>query len=230
MGGAAERLSPVSFTLPPGEPAAGPWVAIPFADVVGRVVRAVPGRPWVLAVDGRGAAGKTTLAVRLAAAVPSSAVVSVDDIAWHEPMYEWGSLLREHVLEPLSRGAAVDYRPTAWEERGRPGRIAVPAGLDVVVIEGTGSSQREHADLIDATVWVQSDFAEAERRGIERDVVEGVNGNREETTAFWHEWMAHELRFFEAQRPWERAEVFVTGTPPVDVAPDEIAVADPAQR
>lgn len=216
----------MSWKLVPGEPAVRSWRAVLFASFVSDVMGSAGGRPWVVAVDGRSASGKTTLGARLAGAVRSSAVVSIDDIAWHEPMYEWGPLLREHVLAPLHRGLAVDYRPAAWASHGRPGRIAVPADLDLVVIEGTGASHREHADLIDCTIWVQSDFAEAERRGIERDVAQGVNGDREAATAFWHEWMAHELRFFDRQRTWERADVVVTGTPPIDIGRDEIAVAD----
>ena len=63
-------------------------------------------------------------------------------------------------------------------------------------------------------MWVQSDFAEAERRGIARDIAQGVNGDVEESTAFWHEWMAEELAFVERQRPWERACIVVAGTAP----------------
>jgi hypothetical protein len=33
-------------------------------------------------------------------------------------------------------------------------------------------------------VWVQSDFAEAERRGIARDIAQGVNGDPEASTRF----------------------------------------------
>ena len=64
-------------------------------------------------------------------------------------------------------------------------------------MEGVGASQREHAELVDATTWVQSDFVAAERRGVARDIEEGVNGDPRESVGFWHEWMSHELRFFE---------------------------------
>ena len=37
---------------------------------------------------------------------------------------------------------------------------------------------------------MQSDFAEAERSGIDADIASGVNGDPEQTIAFWHTWMA----------------------------------------
>ena len=86
--------------------------------------------------------------------------------------------LLARVLEPLHRGEPVQFRPPAWARHGRQGAIEVPAGLDLVIVEGTGGSQREVAALVDTAIWVQADFTEAERRGIERDVMEGVNGDR----------------------------------------------------
>ena len=78
----------------------------------------------------------------------------------------------------------------------------MPAGLDLVVVEGVGASQREHVHLLDATLWVHSDFAEAERRGIARDLEQCSDGEGDETVAFWHEWMEHELRFLAQQQLW----------------------------
>lgn len=216
------------MTLPAGEPAAGPWRAVHERDLVDLVLRAAgapEGRPRVVAVDGRGAAGKSTLAERLCRHVDRSAVVHTDDVAWYEPYFAWGHLLADHVLQPLHRGEGVSFRPPAWVQQAREGTIEVPAGLELVVVEGVGASQREWAELVDATVWVQSDFAVAEERGIARDLALGVNGDAEQTVAFWHEWMAEELRFLERQRPWERACVVVAGTPPVALDADEVAVA-----
>ncbi|WP_245886989.1 uridine kinase family protein [Kineococcus xinjiangensis] len=216
------------MTLPVEEPAAGPWKAAPEGELVQLLLQAAgtpTGRPRVVAVDGRGASGKSTLAERLCQRVGRSTVVHTDDIAWHEPYFAWGHLLAEHVLRPLHRGEAVSFRPPAWEQHGRQGSIDVPAGRDLVVIEGVGASQRELAELIDATVWVQSDFAAAEERGIARDITQGVNGDAEETIAFWHEWMAEELRFLERQRPWERACVVIAGTPPILLDEDHVALA-----
>jgi len=217
----------VTMSLPPGEPAATAWRAMDRAGLVDLLRRAAgppTTRPRVVAVDGRSAAGKSTLATWLHDAVPASAVVHTDDLAWNEPFFRWGHLLRQ-VLEPLHRGEAVRLRPPAWREHGRPGAIHLPAGLELVVVEGVGASQREHADLVDATVWVQSDAGEAERRGIARDVEQGVNGDHQQAVAFWHEWMSHELPFLQQQRPWERAALVVAGTAVLPLEPGQVAVA-----
>jgi hypothetical protein len=218
----------MSVTLPAGEPDAGPWRRVDLSVLLSEVIAAAgqpTGRPRIVAIDGRGASGKSTLARRLHQHAGSSAVVHTDDLAWHEPLFGWGHLLADHVLRPLHAGRALAYRPSHWVQRGREGSIDVPAGRDLVIIEGTGASQREHAALIDVTVWVQADFAEAERRGIARDIAEGANGDPGQSVAFWHAWMAEELVFFDRQRPWERARVVVNGTPLDALGSDEVELA-----
>ncbi|GAB2648365.1 4-amino-4-deoxychorismate synthase [Kribbella swartbergensis] len=184
-------------------------------------------RPRIVAVDGRSGGGKTTLAKQLISAVPRAAVVHVDDVAWNAPMFGWADLLAEGVLEPLRRGEAVSYRPPAWDTHGRPGAVEVPAGLDLVAVEGVGAGRRELADLIDALVWVQSDYAEAERLGIARDIASGVNGDAQASVDFWHDWMAAEIPFFHRDRPWERATIIAAGNSKHPKQAETILIAPP---
>jgi len=72
-------------------------------------------------------------------------------------------------------------------------------------------------------VWVQSDLAEADRRGIERD------GGTPDARDFWYEWAAEEIPFQADHRPWDRADVVVAGTPPLPHGPGEVVLA-PALR
>ncbi|WP_187138355.1 uridine kinase family protein [Cellulomonas timonensis] len=207
---------PLTLTPHAGEPVAAPWTAASTDDLLrllGATQGATAGRPRIIAVDGRSAGGKTTLAARMNAAVPASAIVHTDDVAWNESFFGWAPLLASGVLEPLRRGLAVSFQPPAWPAHGREGAIEVPAGLDLVIVEGVGASQRALTDLLDAAVWVQSDAAEAERRGIARDIAQGVNGDEAASVEFWHGWMAQELPFLADDRPWERADVIVCGTP-----------------
>ncbi len=181
----------------------------------------------VLAIDGRSASGKSSLATLLAAAATAvgdrCAVVHTDDVAWWEPYFGWASLLADGVLRPARAGAAVRFRPPAWERRGRAGAIELPSGLDLVVVEGVGAGDAAFADLVDALVWVQSGAAEAERRGIARDVADGANGSPDECVAFWHTWMAEELPYLSRSRPWERAASIVCGTPDAVLSGDALA-------
>jgi hypothetical protein len=201
------------------EPDLGPWAAEPVGAVAGRLLEIARARradvaragPLVVAVDGRSAGGKSTAAGRLAAATPGAVIVHTDHIAWHHGFFDWDGLLVDGVLTPAARGETLSFRPPAWVERGREGAVEVPAGSTALFVEGVGSSRSSLAPWLDATVWVQSDAAEAYRRGIERDIVLGRC--RAEAVAFWDEWMEHEGPFLAADRPWERADVVLCSTP-----------------
>ena len=220
----------------PGEPAAGPWRTSTLAAFAADLVDASRGAArgpepseaaepsngrFVVAVDGRSGGGKTTLAGRLAAVLPDAVLVGTDDVAWKAPMFGWAHLLAAGVLRPFRAGRSVRYRPPAWVEHDRPGAIEVPAGTRWLVVEGVGASQAAFDGLVDLAVWVQSDYVEAERRGIARDVASGVNGDEAASVAFWHAWMADEVPFFAGDRPWERADVVVLGTHPGSEGPAE---------
>jgi predicted AAA+ superfamily ATPase len=67
----------------------------------------------IIAIDGPGGAGKTTLAARLAKELRATAVIHTDDFAsWENPI-EWWPALIEQALKPLAAGAAARYQPTA---------------------------------------------------------------------------------------------------------------------
>ena len=75
----------MSLHLHDGEPPAGPWRVEPLTGLVSRLLPPAPPpaprRARVIAVDGRSASGKTTLAERIAGTAPHSTVVHTDDIA-----------------------------------------------------------------------------------------------------------------------------------------------------
>jgi uridine kinase len=112
--------------------------------------RAEEGRPLVVAIDGHGAAGKTTIAGEVEFAVEAM-VVHTDDY-FHEqedngdprPMaqyYAWEAL-RERALQPAITW--LREQPTTW------------TGALVILVEGVSSAAPALADLIDRTVFVQT--------------------------------------------------------------------------
>ena len=210
----------MALQLAPEEPEAGPWRAKPITVVIDSLTR--PGRSRntgdrtvVLAVDGRSSSGKTTLAARLQAAVAGSAVVHTDDLAWWHSRFGWADLLVDGILMPVHRGEPVAFQPPRWAEHGRRGSIDVPASCPLLIVEGVGAGRREAAHLVDALIWVQSDQREAARRSLAR--VGQPGGPR--TVQDLREWMAEEEPFLADQRPWERADLVVAGTPPIPFDP-----------
>ena len=128
------------------------------------------------------------------------------------------------MLEPVRAGQGVSYRPSAWIERGREGAIEVPPDCSLLILEGVGAARRELLEALDVVVWVQSDMDRARTRGLARDIAE--TGDDAAAVAFWDEWMTAELIFQAEQRPWERADFVVCGTPEVEHNPtSEVVVA-----
>ena len=214
-----------SIELQPEEPAVTQWRVSATDELVAHLlslVGAPQGRPAIIAIDGRGGSGKTTLTTALAAAVPGAQAFHLDDLIWNEPLYDWDQLYVD-TLTQLRQAGSLDLVPDKWREHGREGSIRIPAGSPLVVVEGTGAGLRAVSNLIDAHVWVQTGDDVAERRGIKRDIAEGVNGDAEESVRFWHWWMAGERPFFAKDRPWRRADVIVSGDAPTGVGPGEIA-------
>lgn len=70
--------------LPPEEPNFGPWEIVAVRSLLESWRDTLPDpaeRPGVVAVDGRSASGKSTLATVLSNTVPGSVVVQTDDVA-----------------------------------------------------------------------------------------------------------------------------------------------------
>jgi hypothetical protein len=200
------------------------WRVTPFASIVD-LARALPPRS-VLAVDGRSAGGKTTVAARLAAAIEDACVVHTDDVAWHHGVLNWDGLLRDGILTPYRAGEAVSYRPPEYDKRGRDGSVDVPPDCTLLIVEGVGAGRSELADANDAVIWVETPLALTE----ERDRARMAAG--EVTPEVYELWMAEENPFQAAQRTWERADLVVAGYPAVPYDPSaQVLLADqPARR
>lgn len=168
------------------------------------------GTRWV-AVDGFGAAGKSTLARRIAAALRGASVVAVDDFAradrpdWHRDLFT------RAVVEPLLAGRPARYQ--RWDLLTDTGldRVEVPPGRPVVV-EGVSAADARLPVPWDLVLWVEvSEEVRRARIAARDDPALLVRWQRE--------WWPSEEAYAASQRPWERADAVVVG--PEAVLPGE---------
>ena len=186
-----------------GEPASVEELAAQIAERTGR------SRPMVIAVDGHSSSGKTTLAGRLAAALPAAAVLHTDDLAWHQGVFAWDALLLTDVLPVVRSGAPLDYRPPQWVARSRPGSITLPGDLEFLLVEGVGASQSSLRSAYAMIIWVETD----EPTRLARDLIRLAAGEMAEENAYTT-WMAEENAYTTRERPWEHADLFLTSSTP----------------
>ena len=126
------------------------WRSQPFDQWLRALVACHP--RWI-AIDGRGGAGKSTLAARMSD-VTCAPVVHVDDVSWNFSRFGWAEELKENIVAPVNAGEAVDYRPPGWVTHNRPGSIRGPGRCPLVIIEGTGLLRPELE--WDTGVWWQA--------------------------------------------------------------------------
>ncbi|HTZ45241.1 MAG TPA: hypothetical protein VMB79_15385 [Jatrophihabitans sp.] len=144
----------------------------------------------VIAVDGGAASGKTTLAGRLAAALPDCAVVHLDDLldGW-AGQFGYRDRLHAELLAPLADGRAGSYLRYDWAAGRFGDRVAVAPPRHLVV-EGV-SAIWGCAPYWSAAAHLAVGRAERERRWAERDGPPQPE---------WRAWLDAEDRFF-AEHP-----------------------------
>lgn len=154
----------------------------------------------IVAVDGLGGAGKSSLACVLARRL-GARVVSTDDFAsWDDPIDWWPRLL-ESVLKPLAAGQQAVYQPTSWDETERE-TVRVESG-GTVILEGVTASREAFRPYLAYSIWVETPRELRLQRGLERD---GADATKQ-----WERWMQAEDRYVAKERPAERADFVLRG-------------------
>ncbi len=158
------------------------------------------GRPFILAIDGRCASGKSTLANKLSA-LTGATVIHADDF-FLQPFQrtekrletpgenvDW-ERIKTQVLMPLSRGETAYYRPFDCHTMSF-GKELSAAPVKVVVVEGTYGLNKELAEFYSSSVFMTvSPKIQLER-------ITARNG-REGAEMFKKKWIPLEEKYFSA--------------------------------
>ena len=188
-----------------------------LARALSLVHGARPGEQTTLvAIDGPGGAGKSTLADALRDALGDASIVRVDD--FYRPMeaqaravlsppdgyeryFDW-QRLRNEVLTPLSEGRVGRYQRHDWSnDRLEEWREVDPGG--VVIVEGVYSTRPEIRDFFAVTIFVDAPREERVRR---------IRGRGYQELDWVDHWMAAEGWYLESIRPRELADLVVDGS------------------
>ena len=174
----------------------------------------------LVAIDGHGAAGKSTLAAALASALKTLgqrvSIIRGDD--FYRPSsvrprgagaekgidddFDW-ERLRDQVVDPLRHGRAASYSRYDWvEDALAETHVLAPRGI--VVVEGISSLRRELAALYDVRVWVDCPRDLRLARAIARD--------GEACRSLWVDnWMPREDLYVNEHRPDRAADLVLSG-------------------
>ncbi|MDT4937237.1 MAG: hypothetical protein QOG80_908 [Pseudonocardiales bacterium] len=157
---------------------------------------------WI-GIDGPGAAGKSTLARRIAARVERAVVVPVDDF-WGPSIPEWDwSRFIEQAVVPLRSGRNATYQEWDWDlDMGGPWHEIVSGS--VVIVEGVSSTRDEVAVPWDLTIWVETPVDVRLARARERDGAALMH-------RWFADWIPSEERYIAAQHPQQRVDLVVSG-------------------
>jgi uridine kinase len=156
----------------------------------------------VVAIDGLGGAGKSTLAARLAQRLDGALVVHTDDFASWETPIDWWPRLVEQVLDPLAVNRAGRYQRYDWDTARLAEWIDVPPDA-FVVLEGVSAAREAFRPYLALSVWVETPRDERLRRGLARD--------GEHMRERWLDWMAAEDAYVEREQPQRHVDIVLDG-------------------
>jgi uridine kinase len=176
-------------------------------------VQAAParlGRTRLISVDGPAGSGKSSLAGRIAARAEArglhTLVLHMDDLydGWNGAVRGFG-LLRDHVLKRLADGREGRYRRYDWNLGAYAELHVVPVTLDLLIVEGVTSADRDADAWQSLRVWIETTNEIRLERGIARD--------GEALRDHWLDWMRWERDHFAVENTRGRADVIVDGRP-----------------
>jgi uridine kinase len=157
-------------------------------------------QPVLLAIDGFGGSGKTTLARAIQSDFPGSAIITLDDFATDTTSGADRKRFLSQVLIRLFESDAAHYQRFNWREKALADWITIePIGL--IIIEGVSVLGEDFNFHYDVRVWIDCPFELASQRMKERD----KNMHNPQYFNVWEK----EDREYGKTEPWKRADLII---------------------
>lgn len=165
---------------------------------------------FVVAIDGPGCCGKSSLVEGVRALLTDSTQLATDDFHLPRgispepgsplPYRRWKEFMA--AARQLVDGRPATFRPINWQSRALSTEVTVqPAPL--LLIEGIAALHPSLASLVDFRIWVDGHASTRMERVRRRD------GDAEVPN--WQKYIAFEQLYLETYRPWATADLWVFG-------------------
>jgi uridine kinase len=166
-------------------------------------------KPILIAIDGFGGSGKSTIANKLAELLGSAYVIPIDDFIVKERLLELSAdevlfdrkRLEQEVLIPARSGERIAYQRLEWVSNTLNEPIQVPV-IDYLIIEGISSTHPDSAKYFNYKIWIEAPIEVAKQRGQQRDA-----GNENEE--HWDTWAANDQKYQEKHHPEQSADFVI---------------------
>jgi uridine kinase len=153
----------------------------------------------IIAIDGRGGAGKSTLAEKLAKEL-NAEILHTDDFASLEDSVNWWPDFNKEVIEPIESGSkTLSYKRSSWA----PEPVKDQPVTSIMILEGLRSSRLESRPYLSYAIWVETPKELCLKRGLERD--------GQDALPKWQKWIAEEDEYITRNNPRAYADVEISG-------------------
>lgn len=161
----------------------------------------------LIAIDGVGGSGKTTLAVNIQNNVDNCGVIQLDD--FYSPVLKAPDILRlkEQVLLPLRAKQDAKYQIYDWKTDSLSDwHWLSPKGI--IIFEGVYALHKVIREYYDLKIWIEYPAELGFIRGIKRDLMgDGVDHSDK-----WKNiWMPQEAKYISEQNPRNSADFVIYG-------------------
>jgi uridine kinase len=157
----------------------------------------------IIAIDGRGGAGKSTLADKLAEEL-NAEILHTDDFASWDNSTNWWPRVIEDVFEPIKAGAkTLSYARSSWAPNHHPEPIKDQLVTPTMILEGVSSARKEFRPYLTYAIWVETPKELCLKRGLERD--------GQDALPVWQKWIKQEDEYIARDNPRAYADIEIGG-------------------
>lgn len=176
------------------------------SDIVLQIQQAKPladMKTKIIAIDGCGGAGKSTLAEKLSKTLGSCSIIHTDDFASWDQSQSWYPRMLKQVLEPLRKNHVAKFQKYDWNKKALGEWITVEP-QEFVILEGVSSARKEFRPYLTFSIYVETNRELRLKRGLERDGLQSENQ--------WLKWMKEEDEYLVRDNPKTFVNLIVSGS------------------